>query len=130
MNYLLGTNVISKVCKGFRYDSNVTAWYASIDDTNIYLSVLVLGKIRKGVECTRPNDSSAQALTLEEWLETVVKSVAECILPVDQAVADEWGRMGAKRPVPPCPLRRGSGFTQSRSVKSSLRPRYLKRKFP
>lgn len=98
MSYLLDTNIISEVRKGTRCDPNVTAWYASIDDADIYLSVLVLGEIRKGVERARPNDP-AQARALEKWLETVVKSFAERILPVDQAVADEWGRMGAKRPV-------------------------------
>lgn len=98
MNYLLDTNIISEVRKGERCDRNVAAWYDSIDDVDIYLSVLVLGEIRRGVERVRPNDP-AQARALEKWLTTVVESFADRILPVDQAVADEWGRMGAKRPV-------------------------------
>jgi len=98
VNYLLDTNIISEVRKGERCDRNVAAWYDSIDDVDIYLSVLVLGEIRRGVERVRPNDP-AQARALEKWLTTVVESFADRILPVDQAVADEWGRMGAKRPV-------------------------------
>lgn len=98
MNYLLDTNIISEVRKGAKGDSNVAAWYESINDADIYLSVLVLGELRKGVERARPNDP-AQARALEKWLTTVVGSFAERILPIDQAVADEWGRMGAKRPV-------------------------------
>lgn len=98
MNYLLDTNVISEVRKGTKCDANVAAWWASIDDASIYLSVLVLGEIRKGVERVRPNDP-AQARALEKWLTAVVQSFADRILPVDQAVADEWGRMAAKRPV-------------------------------
>lgn len=98
MNYLLDTNIISEVRKGAKCDANVAAWYALIDDADIYLSVLVLGELRKGVERARPNDP-AQARVLEKWLDTVVGSFADRILPVDQGVADEWGRMSAKRPV-------------------------------
>ena len=98
MNYLLDTNIISEVRKGAKCDATVAAWYDSIDDADIYLSVLVLGEIRKGVERARSSDPS-RARALEKWLATVVGSFAERILPVDQAVADEWGRMGAKRPV-------------------------------
>ncbi len=98
MNYLIDTNVISEVRKGAKCDSNVASWYGSIDDADIYLSVLVLGEIRKGVERVR-SGNPAQARALEKWLTTVVGSFAERILPIYQAVADEWGRMGAKRPV-------------------------------
>jgi predicted nucleic acid-binding protein len=98
VNYLLDTNIISEVRKGAKCDSNVAAWYDSIDDADIYLSVLVLGEIRKGVERARLSNP-AQGRALEKWLTTVAESFAERILSVDQAVADEWGRMGAKRSV-------------------------------
>jgi predicted nucleic acid-binding protein len=98
VNTLLDTNIISEVRKGARCDPNVAAWYASIDDADIFLSVLALGEIRKGVERARSSDS-AQARALEKWLDTVVRSFGDRILPVDQAVADEWGRMSARRPV-------------------------------
>jgi predicted nucleic acid-binding protein len=98
VNYLIDTNIISEVRKGAKCDSNVASWYGSIDDADIYLSVLVLGEIRKGVERVR-SGNPAQARALEKWLTTVVGSFAERILPIDQAVADEWGRMDAKRPV-------------------------------
>lgn len=108
MNYLLDTNIILEVRKGAKCDANVAAWYDSIDDVDIYLSVLVLGEIRKGVERARPRDP-AQAGALEKWLTTVAKSFAERILPIDQAVADEWGRMGRNvlcQLWTPCSLRR------------------------
>jgi predicted nucleic acid-binding protein len=98
VNYLIDTNIISEIRKGARCDPNVASWYSSINDADIYLSVLVLGEIRKGVERARSNDPS-QARALEKWLETVVKSFAERVVPVDQFVADEWGRMSSKRPV-------------------------------
>ena len=99
MNYLIDTNIISEVRKGNRCDPRVAVWYASIDDAEIYLSVLVLGEIRRGIERVRASDLS-RAQVLETWLVAVHKSFADRILPVDQQVADEWGRLSAKRPVP------------------------------
>jgi toxin FitB len=98
LNYLIDTNIISEVRKGARCNANVAAWYASIGDEDIYLSVLVLGEIRKGIERVRTTDPS-QARALENWLAAVTNSFAERVLPIDQAVAEEWGRMGAKGPV-------------------------------
>ena len=99
MNYLIDTNIISEVRKGRRCDPNVASWYEKIADESLYLSVLVIGEIRKGVERVRPRDN-AQADALENWLMAVDKAFGERILPVDRAVANEWGRMGASRPLP------------------------------
>jgi toxin FitB len=76
VNYLIDTNIISEVRKGERCDSHVAAWFASIDDHDIYLSVLVLGEICKGVERARRSDP-AQARALEKWLSTVTESYGE-----------------------------------------------------
>ena len=98
MNYLIDTNIISEVRKGSRCDANVAAWYDTIKDSQLYLSVLVLGEIRKGVERAKIR-GMPQAFALERWLAAVVQGFAGRILSVDQAVADEWGRMSAKRPL-------------------------------
>ncbi len=98
MNYLIDTNVISEVRKGAQCNSHVAAWYASINDAELYLSVLVLGEIRKGIERARPK-LPAQAKALQDWLSAVTQAFGDRILPIDQAIADEWGRMSAKRPV-------------------------------
>jgi predicted nucleic acid-binding protein len=99
VNYLIDTNIISEVRKGDRCNANVAEWYASIDDGDIYLSVLVLGEIRKGIERARPT-APARARALETWLNTVREAFADRILAVDLSVADEWGRMSARRSVP------------------------------
>lgn len=97
MNYLIDTNVISEVRKGPKCNSNVAAWYTSIDDAEIYLSVLVVGEIRKGVERIRIKDP-AQTRALENWLASLTSAFAERILPIDRLVAEQWGRMCAIRP--------------------------------
>jgi predicted nucleic acid-binding protein len=99
VNYLIDTNIVSEVRKGVRCDTNVARWYGILDDANLYLSVLVLGEIRKGIERCRARDP-AQARALEKWLVEVDKAFGERILPVDSAVAYEWGRMNASRPLP------------------------------
>ncbi len=99
MNYLIDTNIISEVRKGSGCNPNVANWYEKIEDASLYLSVLVLGEIRKGIERTRPKDN-AKANALETWLVAVDKAFGERILPVDRAVAHEWGRLNASRPLP------------------------------
>jgi toxin FitB len=99
VNYLIDTNIISEVRKGRRCDPNVASWYERIEDASLYLSVLVIGEIRKGIERIRPKDKT-QANAIEDWLLAVDKAFGERILPVDRAVANEWGRLNASRPLP------------------------------
>ncbi len=99
MTFLVDTNVISEVRKNAACDGRVAAWYASIGDGDLYLSVLVMGEIRKGIELARRRDPK-KAAALEEWLEDVGVAFGDRILPIDRAVADEWGRMSARRPIP------------------------------
>jgi len=70
VNYLIDTNIISEVRKGERCDPNVAAWYGTIDDGDLYLSVLILGEVRKGIERIRPRDPT-QARALEDWLAAI-----------------------------------------------------------
>lgn len=99
MKCLIDTNIISEVRKGDRCDPNVARWYESLDDDDLYLSVLVLGEIRKGIERLRPRDPD-QAAALEAWLAAVKTAFDGRIFPVDQSVADTWGRMSSPQPVP------------------------------
>src|SRR6516162_8667815 len=99
MSYLIDTNIISEVRKGVRCDGHVSAWYATIADDDLFLSTLVLGEIRKGVELARPRDA-AKAVALERWLHDVETAFDGRVLGIDNTVSDQWGRMCAIRPVP------------------------------
>ncbi len=99
MSYLIDTNIISEVRKGDRCDPYVSAWYASIADDDLFLSTLVLGEIRKGVELARPRDPD-KAAALERWLRQVETAFDGRVLGIDNAVSDQWGRMSAARPIP------------------------------
>lgn len=98
MSYLIDTNIVSEVRKGARCDPNVSAWYASIAETDIFLSTLVLGEIRKGIELARPRDAG-KAMALERWLWDVETAFDGRVLAIDNMVSDQWGRMSAIRPV-------------------------------
>lgn len=97
--YLLDTNVISEVRKGARGDARVAAWYAATPDDDLFISALVVGEIRNGVERVRPRDPK-QAEALERWLAELTHAFAERILPIDSRIADVWGRINAVRRVP------------------------------
>ncbi len=99
MSFLIDTNIISEVRKGDRCDAAVAAWWAGVAEDDLWLSALVLGEIRKGVELARRRDPR-KAAVLEAWLSDVVSGFGDRVLPVDASVAEEWGRMNAIRPVP------------------------------
>ena len=99
MNYLIDTNIISEIRKKHRCDRSVAAWYASIEDDEMYLSVLVSGEIRKGIELARRRDP-VKATALERWLKEVDAAFGDRILSIDRAITDEWGTMSAVRPIP------------------------------
>ena len=99
MSYLIDTNIISEIRKGDRCDPHVSAWYASIADEELFLSTLVLGEIRKGVELARRKDPD-KAAALERWLRQVEAAFDGRVLGIDNAVSDRWGRMSAVRPIP------------------------------
>ena len=99
MSFLIDTNIISEVRKGDHCDLHVSTWYASIADDDLFLSTLVLGEIRKGVELVRPRDPD-KAAALERWLRQVEAAFDGRVLGIDNAVSDQWGRMSAVRPIP------------------------------
>ncbi len=99
MSYLLDTNVLSELRRK-QPDARVRHWFTQRPAGTLYLSVLTLGEIRKGVEALA---DPARRLPLLDWLETALPAFfAGRILPIDAAVADRWGRLVAQagRPLP------------------------------
>ena len=99
MSYLLDTNVLSEL-KRKSPNPRLVEWLEVKTASQLYLSVLSLGEIRKGIQ-TLPDAQRRQVLV--DWLETELPAFfAGRILPVDTAVADRWGRLVAQagRPLP------------------------------
>ena len=99
MKYLIDTNVLSEVRKGPRCNDAVAAWWSGIADDEMFLSVLTIGEIRKGIEKARGRDVPF-ALALEAWLLRVLKSYRDRILVIDLEVVEEWGRLNVPDPLP------------------------------
>lgn len=99
MSHPPDTTIISEVRKGVRCDPKVSAWCASIADEDLFLSTLVLGNIRKGVELARRRDPE-KASALERWHGRVESAFGRRVFTVDNAVAGQWGRKSAVRSIP------------------------------
>jgi hypothetical protein len=99
MSYLIDTNVISELRKADRCDDHVARWFASVDDSEIFLSVLTIGEIRRGIDNIHRRDVRS-ASALNRWLRGLVESFQDRILVVDRLVAEEWGRLTAPAPLP------------------------------
>lgn len=99
MSYLIDTNVISELRKGERADPAVVAWFSGLDDEEVFLSVLTLGEIRRGIESIRRRDAVV-AGALESWLGRISDLHRERIVSLDRAIAEEWGRINVPDPLP------------------------------
>ena len=98
---LLDTCVVSEVAKSMP-DPAVAAWFEAIPEHDLRLSVLTLGEIRKGAALLEPGQRRDR---VEAWLDGLVRTFADRLLPVDQDVALQWGavcaegqRSGRRRP--------------------------------
>ena len=98
MAFLLDTNVVSELWRP-RPDPRVREWLGQVASVDLYLSVLVTGEIRRGVELLRPREPD-RAASLDEWLEGLLASYGDRLLPVTARVADAWGRLSSLRPLP------------------------------
>ena len=96
--HLLDTNVVSELRRKDRCDENVREWHNGVSGEDLFISVLTLGEIRKGVAQKRGNDPT-QAAVFENWLRDVVRQYEGRTLPVDGRIADVWGEMYAIRNV-------------------------------
>ena len=99
MSYLLDTNVLSEIRKGRNCDGAVRQWWSGVDDQDIYLSVMVLGEIRRGIDRLRIRNPG-KARKLEHWLQSIIEDFDDRLLVVDRNVADVWGSMTVKRTLP------------------------------
>ncbi len=85
--------------KGERCNEWVARWFADVDDAELFVSVLTIGEIRRGIDGIQRRDA-ATAAGLNRWLRALVEQFSDRILIVDRMVAEEWGRMNVPDPVP------------------------------
>lgn len=90
MSFLLDTNVVSEWAKP-QPNEGVVRWLYEADEDLLFLSAITLAELRFGVERLAP---SARKKRLDAWIqEELAARFEDRILPVDEAVADMWGKV-------------------------------------
>lgn len=99
IGFLLDTNIVSELRQRRGMNPGLRTWWTDNQDSQLWLSVLVLGELRRGVELLRRRgEDGAQAL--DDWLDGLVSEFSDRLLPIDESVVDVWGRLGVPDPVP------------------------------
>ncbi|RQS76886.1 type II toxin-antitoxin system VapC family toxin [Burkholderia sp. Bp8963] len=98
--FLIDTNVISEIRKGTRTNRGVQAFFrqAEADASALYLSIVTVSELRRGVELIRHRGDARQASKLEAWLTTILSDYAPNILPVDIEISQMWGHLRVPQP--------------------------------
>jgi len=93
--YLVDTNVISEGRKGVRANAGVRGFFnrIALDQSPVFLSVVTVGELRRGVELISHRGDLVQANKLGKWLTQLLRIYQDCILDVDFDVAQLWGRL-------------------------------------
>ncbi len=97
MTYLIDTNVISETRRK-EPDENVIRWISNTPASALYLSVLTLGEIAKGVEMLAKRDLIA-GQSLQRWLDDIKSYYQSHIVPVDAIIAERWGQLASRRSI-------------------------------
>jgi toxin FitB len=98
VSFLLDTNVVSEIRKQAP-DVGVASWFDSVAPDSLFLSVLVVGEIRHGIESLARRDP-AQAEIFERWLGQLVGGYGDRLIPITERIAQLWGRLNVPDPVP------------------------------
>lgn len=98
--YLLDTNVISELRKKEKANQGVITFFQHLNrsNTNAFLSAVTLGELRRGIELIRHRKDFTQANLLENWFSTILTDYSDKILPIDQDIAQLWGRLRVPNP--------------------------------
>jgi len=98
--YLVDTNVISEVRKKSKADPGVRAFFkdAADDGTRLFISVVTIGELRRGVALIRHRGDARQARRLEKWLENLLTGYQDYILDINQDIAQLWGNLRVPHP--------------------------------
>lgn len=96
--YLLDTNILSETRKK-QADERVISFLSSAEPSALYISVLTLGELRKGVALKKRSDKDA-AKKIAAWVDGLEFSFGDRILGIDAATASLWGKLSAERPRP------------------------------
>ena len=98
--YLIDTNVISEARKKAKANIGVRRFFKqSVEDgLRVFISVVTVGELRRGVESIRHRGDTRQANQLEKWLEELLADYQDHILDINQDIAQLWGQLRVPHP--------------------------------
>jgi predicted nucleic acid-binding protein len=115
--FLLDTNCISEVVR-LKPDPHVMSWIEAAEEGLLYLSVLTLGEIRKGLAALPQGKRRSR---LETWLEVELQArFSGRILSIDATVADRWGLLAAAAKIKGKPLSAIDGLLAATAIHHNL----------
>lgn len=94
MSYLLDAPTMAEMRRGESTNPGLRAWLTTVEDNQLYVSVLSIGAIRRGAERIRARDAKA-ARALERWLHTLLTEHNDRVLAVDESVVEMWAEITA-----------------------------------
>jgi predicted nucleic acid-binding protein len=94
MPYLLDTDILSAIRRKQR-DPNLEKWLQSIQSADVFLSVVTLGEVERGISQQRRNNPEF-AEDLERWLDTILLRYEQRILPLSVSIARRWGQLSGE----------------------------------
>jgi len=96
LKYLLDTNIISEFVSK-KPSQKVLDYVNSLDENDIYLSVITIGEIRFGIEKLDKANQKKKIKMLSDWLENdLMQRFHGRILDVDLQVMLKWGEVNAE----------------------------------
>jgi len=98
--YLVDTDVISEARKSANSNPGVRTFFAAArrEERRLFVSVVTIGELRQGIERIRHRGDATQARLLERWLGQILSHFADAILPIDEEIAQVWGRLRVPNP--------------------------------
>lgn len=98
--YLIDTNIISEARKKAKANQGVRRFFKTVaaEPTRVFISVITIGELRRGVELIRHRGDTRQANRLEKWLDALLEEYRDYILDINPDIAQIWGRLRVPHP--------------------------------
>ncbi len=98
--YLIDTNVISELRKKDKANPGVKQFFHQNTDSeaHLFISVITIGEIRRGVEIIRHRGDRVQADSLEAWVQSILNDYTDHILDFTTLEAQVWGQLRVPHP--------------------------------
>lgn len=98
--YLIDTNIISELRKRSKVNNGVRAFFKRVaqEEGRMFISVVTVGELRRGVELIRHRGHHRQARQLEKWLDQLLVDYEDRVLDITADIAQLWGRLCVPHP--------------------------------